>query len=191
MATTDLPILSFDSPKKWEDWLSKNHEKSNGIWVKFFKKNSDVQTIIYHEALDVALCYGWIDSQAKSFDEKSYIQKFTPRRSKSLWSDVNRKNIARLTKEMRMKPAGLKQVEDAKKDGRWDNAYGSPSTMKMPEDFLKELAKDSKAEEFFKKLNKTNTYAIAWYLHTAKKPETRERRMKKFLKMLSNGEKLH
>jgi uncharacterized protein YdeI (YjbR/CyaY-like superfamily) len=191
MATTNIPILAFDSLKKWEQWLSKNHEESAGIWLKFFKKNSGVPTITYDEALDVALCYGWIDSQLQKFDEKAYLQKFTPRRTKSIWSKRNREHIERLTKEKRMKPAGIKQVEEAKKDGRWDMAYDKPSTMQIPKDFLEELSKDEKAEDFFKTLTKANIYAISWRLQTAKKPETREKRMKTILAMLAKGEKLH
>src|SRR6185369_11298873 len=139
-------------------------------WLKFFKKNSGVQSINYDQALDVALCYGWIDSQLKSFDEKAYLQKFTPRRSKSIWSKRNVEYIERLMKAGRMKPAGIKQYEEAKADGRLEAAYDKPSEMKMPEDFLAELAKNKKANAFFQTLNKANTYAIAWRLQTAKKP---------------------
>lgn len=191
MASDDYPILSFDTPDEWIAWLEKNHVTSHGIWMRFYKKNSGIIKVNYAQALEEALCYGWIDSQVKSYDEKSYLQKFTPRRSKSIWSKINTAHIERLMKEGRMKPAGLAQVEAAKKDGRWDAAYHSPTTMEVPKDFLKELAKDKKAEAFFKTLNKTNTYAIAWRLATAKKPETRERRMKVLVEMLAKGEKLH
>jgi len=188
---TDLSILSFDSVKKWEVWLEKNHADSYGIWIKFFKKNSGVKSLSYSEALDVALCYGWIDSQSKGIDEVSYLQKFTPRRSKSIWSKINTGHIERLIKEGRMKPAGFRQVEEAKKDGRWIDAYDSPANITFPEEFLKMLSKNKKAKAFFKTLNKTNTYAIAWRLQTAKKPETKKRRMDKILEMLENGEKFH
>lgn len=191
MPISDYPILSFDSIEKWEEWFAKNHETAQGVWLKFFKKNSGMQTITYDEALDVALCYGWIDSQLKPFDEKAYLQKFTPRRSKSMWSKRNIEHIERLMKEGRMKPAGLKQFEEAKHDGRMDAAYDKPSDMQMSEDFLQALAKDKKAQAFFQTLNKANTYAIAWRLQTAKKPETRSRRMKQLLEMLAKGEKLH
>jgi len=191
MKTNEIPIIAFDTIQKWENWLSKNHEQQTAIWFKFFKKNSGVKTISYAQALDVALCYGWIDSQLKPFDDKAYLQKFSPRRTKSMWSKRNREHIARLIKEKRMQPSGMKQVIDAKKDGRWDNAYGSPSEMKIPADFLKELAKNPKAEIFFKTLNKSNTYAVAWRLHNAKKPETRQRRIKKFIEMFSKDEKLY
>jgi len=191
MITTELPILSFESPEKWEAWLAKNHATSQGLWLKFFKKNSGVQSINYDQALDVALCYGWIDSQLKSFDEKAYLQKFTPRRSKSIWSKRNVEYIERLMKAGRMKPAGIKQYEEAKADGRLEAAYDKPSEMQMPEDFLAELAKNKKAHAFFQTLNKTNTYAIAWRLQTAKKSETRVKRMKQLLEMLAKEEKLH
>ncbi|HSW87588.1 MAG TPA: YdeI/OmpD-associated family protein [Candidatus Saccharimonadales bacterium] len=189
--TTDLPIIAFVSQKDWEMWLETHHEKEQGIWIQFFKKNSGIVSITYMQAVETALCYGWIDSQAKSFDEKSYLQKFTPRRSKSIWSKVNTQRIERLLKEGKMKPAGLKQIEEAKQDGRWEAAYNSPSTIIIPEDFLKELSKNKKAQAFFETLNKTNTYAIAWRLETAKKPETREKRMKMILEMLGKGEKFH
>jgi uncharacterized protein YdeI (YjbR/CyaY-like superfamily) len=187
----DFKIIPFKSQKEWERWLSKNHDKFNGIWLNFFKKDSGIKSINHEEALDEALCYGWIDGQAKPYDEKSWLQKFTPRRKKSIWSKRNRENIERLTKAGKMKPAGLEEVEKAKADGRWQKAYDSQSNMKMPEDFLKLLSKNKKAKKFFDTLNKTNTYAIAWRLQSAKKPETRERRMKKFLEMLSKGEKFH
>lgn len=191
MAINDLPIHSFESSKKWEEWLKKHHEDETGIWIKFFKKTSGVPTISYNEALDVALCYGWIDSLLNKYDDISYIQKFTPRRAKSMWSKHNREHIERLITAKRMHPAGLRAVEAAKADGRWDAAYDKPSTMEIPNDFLKELAKDKKAEKFFNTLTKANTYAIAWRLQTAKKPETRERRMKKILQMLTKGEKIY
>ena len=190
MDTTELPIIAFENSHKWRAWLEKNHEKQ-GIWLRFFKKNSSVATISYDEAVDEALCFGWIDSQVKRYDEKSYLQKFTPRRTKSIWSKINREKIAHLTKEGRMHPAGIKHVKQAKQNGQWDTAYDSPSTMQIPDDFLKELAKNKKAKAFFETLNKTNTYAISWRLQTAKTPETRDRRMKAILETLAKGEKFH
>jgi len=187
----DVPIKAFISAKVFQTWLATNHTKSDGIWLQIFKKDSGAKTITYAEALDVALCYGWIDGQQNSYDESSWLQKFTPRRSKSVWSKRNTEHIARIIKTGKMKSAGLKEVELAKADGRWARAYDSPSNMKIPEDFLQALAKNKKAEAFFKTLNKANTYAIAWRLQTAKKPETRERRMKALLKMMAKEEKLH
>lgn len=191
MSKTDLPIISFKSPRDWASWLDKNHAKSSGIWLRLFKKDSGVASVTYAEALDEALCYGWIDGQLEKCDEKSWLRKFTPRRPKSVWSKRNIEHINRLTAAGKMKPAGRKEVEAAKADGRWERAYDSPSAMQVSEDFLKELSKNKKAKAFFETLNKANTYAIAWRLQTAKKPETREKRMKKFIQMLENGEKLH
>jgi uncharacterized protein YdeI (YjbR/CyaY-like superfamily) len=187
----DLPILSFTTTKELTSWFAKHHAVSVGIWMRLFKNKSGVTTITYAEALDVALCYGWIDGQKKTFDTESWLQKFTPRRPKSIWSKKNREHIARLDKSGKMKAAGLKQVEAAKADGRWEQAYDSPSNMVVPADFLKELAKNKKAETFFKTLNKANTYAIVWRLQTAKKTETRDKRMKAILEMLKRGEKFH
>lgn len=191
MKAAELKIIPFKTAKAFGTWLKKNHDKSPGIWIQFYKKGSGVKTVVYAEALDEALCFGWIDSQAKSLDEKSYLQRFGPRRVKSIWSKVNRQHIARLTREGRMAPAGLVQVAAAKKDGRWESAYDSPKDTKVPDDFLKVLSKHKKAELFFKSLNKTNLYAIAWRLQTAKKTETRERRMKQIIEMLKMGQKFH
>jgi uncharacterized protein YdeI (YjbR/CyaY-like superfamily) len=156
-----------------------------------FKKDSGKTTGTHDAAIDEALCFGWFDGQADKYDENSWLQKFTPRRPKSLWSKRNRERVARLIKKKRMQPAGLKEVEAAKKDGRWNQAYDSPKNMEVPADFLNELKKNKKAYEFFKTLNKANTFAIGWRLQTAKKPETREKRMKAILGMLQKGEKLH
>ena len=183
--------MPFKTAKAFGVWLKKNHATSPGIWMQFYKKASGVKTVVYAEALDEALCFGWIDSQAKSFDEHSYLQRFGPRKPKSIWSKRNRLHIARLTKEGRMAPAGLAQVAAAKKDGRWESAYDSPKDMVVPDDFLKALSKHKKAEQFFNTLNKTNRYSIVWRLQTAKKPETRERRMKQIIETLKKGEKFH
>jgi uncharacterized protein YdeI (YjbR/CyaY-like superfamily) len=161
------------------------------FWLRFFKKGAGISTVNYAEALDEALCHGWIDGQVKKYDEKSWLQKFTPRRRRSLWSKRNVANATRLIECGRMMGAGLKEIEAAKKDGRWESAYDSPSGMKVPPDFLKELSKDRKANAFFKTLDRANTYAIAWRLQTARTPETRERRKKSILEMLSKGEKFH
>lgn len=159
--------------------------------MKFFKKNSGVKSITYSEALDEALCWGWIDSQAKTFDEKAYLQRFTPRKRRSIWSKRNRDHVARLVKAGRMQPPGQAQVDAAKTDGRWEAAYDSPKNTKVPPDFLKRLAQNKKAQKFFETLNRTNTYAIAWRLQTAKKPETREKRLRELLQMMIAGKKLH
>lgn len=187
----ELEILSLKSQKEWKQWLSKNHSKSKGIWFKFFKKDSGIKYVNYAEALDEALCFGWIDGQSKKFDDKSWIQKFTPRRKASIWSKRNKDNIKRLLKAGKMKPAGLKEVDKAKSDGRWKNAYDSPKNKKIPEDFLKELSKNKKAKAFFETLNKTNIYSITWRLQTAKTPELRTKRMTAILEMLKKGKKFH
>lgn len=187
----DLPVLTFASAQKLEDWFAENHATTNGIWLQFAKKASGIATVTQDEAIQAALCYGWIDGQGKPFDEKYWLVKYTPRRPGSVWSKRNQEFVKALGKAGKMQSAGLQEVERAKADGRWARAYDSPANMKVPEDFLKELAKDKAAETFYLTLNKANTYAIAWRLHTAKKAETRARRMEKFLDMMKKGEKLH
>jgi len=188
---TELPIIAFQSQKKWRAWLLKNYDSSSGAWLRLYKKDSGVKSINHDMALEEALCFGWIDGQAKSYDEQSYLQKFTPRRKGSIWSKRNTDNIERLIKERKMHPSGLAEVEKAKADGRWAKAYDSPANMKIPDDFLKELSKKPKAFKFFQTLNKTNTFAIAFRLQTAKKPETRLKRMKAIIEMLEQGKKFH
>lgn len=184
-------IELFKDISSWEHWLEQNCEKSEGIWVRFANKNSGLASLSYAEAVDVALCYGWIDSLVNKYDEKSHIQKFTPRRKRSIWSKINREKVERLIKEGKMRPSGLAQVEAAKKDGRWAAAYDAPSTSTIPDEFMVELAKNKKAKEFFVTLNKSNLYAISWRLQTAKKPETQVNRTKAIIAMLARGEKLH
>lgn len=192
MAKVDTtPIIEFKSAKTFETWLKKNHNKSTGVWLKIFKKDSGIKTVSYAEALDVALCYGWIDGQKQAHDEHAWLQKFCPRGAKSIWSNVNTAHVERLINEGRMQPAGLEAVAKAKTDGRWEKAYDSPSKMTIPEDFLKELGKNKKALAFYTGLNKTNLFAIGFRLQTAKKQETREKRMKEIIAMLAKGEKFH
>ena len=188
---SELPVLSFASAGEWANWMAENHAASNGVWLRFFKKDSGQKTFSYTEALDEALCYGWIDGQANKYDTTSYIQKFTPRRAKSIWSKRNTEKAERLIGEGRMKAAGLQQVELAKADGRWQQAYDSPKNMQLPADFLQQLSKNKKAKAFFEGLNKANQYAIAWRLQTAKKPETREKRLQQILQMMREGKKFH
>ncbi|MGV8138493.1 MAG: YdeI family protein [Mangrovibacterium sp.] len=187
----ELPVISFEKAEDWRNWLEENHDNEKGVWLRFYKKGTGRPTVNYGTALDEALCYGWIDGQSKKYDHESYLQKFTPRRSRSIWSKINIAHIDRLEKEGKMQPAGRKAVEAAKADGRWDAAYDSPKTMEVPEDFIAELSKNEKALVFFESLNKTNRYAIAWRLQTAKKPETRERRKQLMLEMMARGEKFH
>ena len=184
-------VRSFPTPKQWESWLAKNHKLPEGIWLRFFKKDSGEQSVTYGEALDGALCYGWIDGQLKPHDTKSWLRKFTPRRPNSSWSKRNIQHVARLTRAGKMKPYGLKEVAEAKADGRWKNAYDPASTMKLPADFLVRVSKDPKAKAFLASLSKANVYAIGWRLQTAKLADTREKRMTAMLAMLSKGEKFH
>jgi uncharacterized protein YdeI (YjbR/CyaY-like superfamily) len=182
-------IKSFPSSKEFRIWLKKNHNKVSGIWLRIWKKAAGNPTVTYSEALDEALCFGWIDGQKKPYDSRSWLQKFTPRRARSKWSKKNTENAERLIKAKKMAPSGLREIEVAKRDGRWKAAYDSFSTAKMPRDFLKELAKNKKAKAFFEMLNKTNLYSISYRLQTAKKVETRERRLKAIIKMLERGQK--
>jgi uncharacterized protein YdeI (YjbR/CyaY-like superfamily) len=185
------PILQLASPEEWEAWLEREHATSDGVWLKFAKKGSGVTTVVYAEALDVALCFGWIDSQVMALDEHFYLQKFTPRRSKSKWSRINVEKIEALTKAGCMRPAGLDQVELAKADGRWDAAYAASANLTEPADLETALKASPKAAEFWAGLNKSNRFAIVYQLEDAKKPETRERRLAKFIGMLERGEKLY
>ncbi len=182
---------SFETSVEFRGWLEKNHAKADGLWLRFYKKNSGIKSLTYAEALDQALCYGWIDSQKKPFDADSWLQKFTPRRSKSKWSKNNLQHFDRLSKDGAMTPMGVKVAAAAKADGRWDSAYSSPKNASVPEDLLKELGKNKKAKAFFDSLNKANVYSITYRLETAKKPETRARRMKLILEMMSQGKSFH
>ncbi|MGH3059256.1 MAG: YdeI/OmpD-associated family protein [Gaiellaceae bacterium] len=185
------PVLAFASAEEWEAWLEREHAASDGIWVKFAKKGSGVASVTYSEAVEVGLCYGWIDSLTRSVDERFYVQKFTPRRARSKWSRVNRDKVDELVRQGRMKPAGLAQVERAKEDGRWEAAYSSPANVTVPDDLQQALDASPKAAEFFATLNKSNRFAIVYQLQDAKKPETRTRRLEKFVAMLERGEKLY
>jgi uncharacterized protein YdeI (YjbR/CyaY-like superfamily) len=187
----ELKVLSFKTAIEFEKWLASNHPLSQGIWVRFFKKDSTEKTITHGEALDQALCYGWIDGQLNKHDAISWVHKFSPRGPKSIWSKRNTGHAERLIKTGKMKPSGLAEVEKAKADGRWAKAYDSPAEMKIPDDFINELSRDKRAKKFFESLNRANKYAIAWRLQTAKKQETREKRIKAILEMLSKEQKFH
>ena len=187
----DYKIIAFKDSDAWRRWLDGNHDKTDGVWLRIYKKASATPTVSYSEALDEALCYGWIDGQKKGYDEESFLQKFTPRRAKSMWSKRNIEHIQRLTEQGRMMPAGIAEVERAKEDGRWAAAYDNPSEMAIPSDFLIELKRHPVAEKFFGTLNKANTYAIAWRLQTAKTEETRKRRQEKIIALLDAEQKLH
>lgn len=186
-----LPVLLFSSPKEWHAWLEENHAQPQGVWLKHAKKSSGKKSVSYHEALEIALCYGWIDSQKQAYDKDYYLQKFTPRGSKSVWSKINVTKAEELIRKGKMQPAGLAAIDLAKKDGRWDAAYDPASSGAVPEDFQAALEENPKAKQFFENLNKTNTYAFCWRIQTAKKPETRKARIEKYIAMLNRGEKLH
>lgn len=187
----DLPVLPFESEQAWEAWLEAHHADSQGVWLKIAKASSGQPTVTYQEALGVALCFGWIDGQKNKFDEQYWLQKFTPRRPKSIWSKINRDKIAILTEQGKMRPAGLREVQRAQQDGRWDAAYESQSSATIPEDLQKALDANPAAQAFFKTLNSVNRYAILHRIMTAKKPETRQQRIEKFIAMLSDGKKLY
>ncbi len=191
MDLTKLEHHTFKTSQDFETWLAEHHQSETSVVLKMYKKNSGVPTITYAEALDVALCYGWIDGQMKSLDVQSFVQRFTPRRPKSMWSKRNREHIQRLQAAGRMTTAGLAEVERAKADGRWDQAYDPPSQLEIPADFLSELDKKQKAKTFFDTLNRTNLYAIAWRIQTAKKLETRQKRIAEIIEKLAKGEKFH
>jgi uncharacterized protein YdeI (YjbR/CyaY-like superfamily) len=187
----DLPVINFASQAEWREWLDINYASSSGIWLKMYKKGSGVATVVYAQALDEALCYGWIDGQLKAGDENFYLQRFTPRRARSTWSKRNISHVARLEKAGKMTPAGWKVIEDAKADGRWDNAYDSQSDMKVPDELMAELSKNQQRLSHFESLNKVNRYAIIWRIQSAKNAGIREKRLKTILEMLDRGGKIH
>jgi uncharacterized protein YdeI (YjbR/CyaY-like superfamily) len=187
----DLPRVPFESEQAWETWLEANHTTSPGLWLQIAKKDSGIPTVTYAEALQVALCFGWIDGQKGALDDKYFLQRFTPRRPKSKWSQINREHIARLTAAGRMRPAGQREVDAAKADGRWDAAYAPASTITVPDDFQAALEARSEAAAFWATLNGTNRYAILYRIGDAKKPETRARRIEQFVTMLAEGKTLY
>ena len=187
----DLPIILFASGAELEAWLEAEHAESEGIWLKIAKKGSGVGSVSYAEAVELGLCFGWIDGQGKRFDDRHYLQRFTPRRPRSKWSRLNRDRAEALVAAGRMRPTGLAAVEAARADGRWDAAYEPPSTAEVPPDLERELARDRSAREAFEALDGANRYAIIYRLNEAKRPETRERRLQKFVEMLRRGERIH
>jgi uncharacterized protein YdeI (YjbR/CyaY-like superfamily) len=187
----ELPTIPFASRDAWGAWLEEHHATANGLWLKIAKKGSGIDTVSLAEALEIALCYGWIDGQRKGLDGDFYLQKFTPRRPRSRWSKINREKAIELIERGEMRPAGLREVERAKADGRWDAAYDSPSTATVPDDLRRELERDPRAMSFFSTLNSANRYAILYQIQEAKRPETRARRIEKYVAMLAEGKKLH
>lgn len=187
---TDLPVRHFRNAAAWEKWLSSNAGNA-GMWLKIAKKDSGIASVTYAEALDVALCHGWIDGLKKSLDARFFLQRFTPRKPKSLWSKINVDKAEALVAAGRMREDGFREIEAAKADGRWDAAYHGASKMGVPPELAAALAKDRKAKTFFDALDKTNRYAFCWRVHTAVKPETKRARVEKFVAMLARGEKIH
>jgi uncharacterized protein YdeI (YjbR/CyaY-like superfamily) len=186
----DLPVLPFADGDAWEAWLIAN-AGSKGLWLKIAKKDSGIATVTYDQALEVALCHGWIDGQKRGFDGEYFLQRFTPRRPKGLWSKINIGKVERLIAEGRMRAGGQREVDAAKADGRWDAAYDGARNMETPPELVAGLAKNKKARTFFETLDKTNRYAVCWRVQTAKKADTRAKRVEMLIAMLARGEKLH
>jgi uncharacterized protein YdeI (YjbR/CyaY-like superfamily) len=184
-----LPIVAFASAADWEGWLDEHHATAPGVWVKFARKASGIPTVTYAEAVEAALCYGWIDGQAASFDDTHHLQRFTPRTARSKWSKINQARVLSLIEAGRMKPAGLAAVEQAKQDGRWERAYDPPSTASVPDDLQAQLDLHPRAAAFFATLDGQSRYAILYRIHDAKRPETRKRRIDTFVAMLDRHEK--
>ena len=187
----NLPVMLFRDQKAWEVFLDKKSKSSPGVWLRIAKKSAALKSVTYQDALDSALCHGWIDGLKKSYDEESWIQRFTPRRPRSIWSKINQTKVASLVEQGRMRAGGVAAIEQAKQNGQWEAAYDSHRTATVPEDFEAALAASPKATKFFATLNSQNRYAILWRIQTAKKSETRMKRIAQFIEMLEKGEKLH
>jgi uncharacterized protein YdeI (YjbR/CyaY-like superfamily) len=187
----ELPVLEFKSAEAWLKWLAQHHASSSGVWIKLAKKSSGERSVSYDEAVEGALRWGWIDGQKRSHDERAWLQKFTPRGARSIWSKLNRDKALALIARGHMEAPGLAEVQRAQADGRWDAAYDSPKTSAVPDDFAAALAKEPRAAEFFAKLNAANRYAMLWRLQTAKRAETRAKHIALFIAMLARREKLH
>jgi uncharacterized protein YdeI (YjbR/CyaY-like superfamily) len=186
-----LAVIELADRGAWEEWLDENHRESPGVWLRIARKASGIETVSYEEALDTALAYGWIDGQRAGHDDTFYLQRFTARGPRSRWSRRNRDKATALIERGLMKPAGLEQVERARADGRWDAAYAGPRTATVPDDLQRELDANPAAERFFATLDSANRYAILYRVEEAKRPETRARRIEKFVAMLAAGEKIH
>lgn len=192
MASDDgLPTIFFASPAAWELWLSDNHAASEGVWVRIAKKDVDIASVRYPEVLESALCFGWIDGRRDALDARHFLQRFTPRRSRSRWLKINREKAEQLIAHDRMRPAGLVEVERAKADGRWAAAYAGQRNSTVPEDLQRELDARPEAKAFFASLSSQNRYAIVYRLGDAKKAERRARRLAKFIAMLEARETIH
>jgi uncharacterized protein YdeI (YjbR/CyaY-like superfamily) len=190
LAKAEQPVLSFATPDELGAWLDKHAEESVGIWLKLAKKASGIPSVVYADAVEIALCHGWIDGQAKRLDDDHYVQRFTRRRARSKWSKINRQKAERLIAEGRMRPGGLREVERAKQDGRWDEAYDSPTTATVPEDFKRALAAEPAAQDFFERLGNTKRYSFLYRIEDAKRPETRAKRIAEYVALLREGKTL-
>jgi len=186
-----LPTKLFEQQRDWLTWLTDNHNTSSGVWLQLAKKDVDVQSISYDEAIEVALCFGWIDGQKRAHSDQYWLQKVTPRSSKSIWSKINKEKALALIESGRMKPAGLKEIERAKLDGRWDAAYDSASKSSVPSDFQSALDGNAQAKKFFETLDRRNRYAVLFRIQKAKNAETREKKISQFVQMLAKHEKIH
>ncbi|GLZ35434.1 hypothetical protein Lesp02_76210 [Lentzea sp. NBRC 105346] len=184
-------VMPFESAAEWEAWLAEHHASARELWIKFARKGSGIPSVTYDEVIEIALCYGWIDGQVRSFDERYFLQRYTPRTARSKWSKINCGRAEELIAAGRMRPAGLEQVERAKADGRWDAAYSGPATIEVHPDLQAALDANPAAASFFATLDSRNRYAILFRTQDAKKPETRARRIAKFVLMLEKGEKLY
>ena len=191
VAAKDSPVLLLKDQKAWELWLSRNHDKSTGVWLRLAKKGSDIQSLTHAEALDSALCYGWIDAHKKPESPHAWLERFTPRSKRSIWSKINRQKATALAERGRMQPAGLSEMQRAQHDGRWEAAYDSPRSAAVPEDFQAALDKSAKAKAFFAILESRNRYAVLFRIQTVKKAETRARKISQFVAMLERHEKIH
>jgi uncharacterized protein YdeI (YjbR/CyaY-like superfamily) len=190
VAKAEQPVLFFATPVELEAWIDEHGEESDGIWLKFAKKDSGIESVVYAEAVEIALSHGWIDGQAKRLDDQHYLQRFTPRRPRSKWSKINRETAERLIAEGRMRAAGLREIARAKEDGRWDDAYDSPSTATVPDDFHAALDAEPAAAEFFATLGSTKRYSFLYRITDAKRPETRAKRIADYVALLARGETL-
>lgn len=190
MAKAEQPVLFFATPVELEAWIDEHGEESDGIWLKFARKDSGIESVVYAEAVEIALSHGWIDGQAKRLDDDHYLQRFTPRRPRSKWSRINREKAERLIAEGRMRAGGLREIEGAKKDGRWEDAYDSPSTATVPDDFQAALDAEPAAAEFFASLGSTKRYSFLYRITDAKRPETRAKRIAEYVELLARGETL-
>jgi uncharacterized protein YdeI (YjbR/CyaY-like superfamily) len=186
-----FPVRLFKSKQDWAAWLEKNHHKSAGLWLRLAKKDSGLRSVSYKEALEVALCYGWIDGQKRPESEHSWLQRFVSRSSRSIWSKINRERARALIANGEMNAAGLEAIQNAKRNGRWEAAYDSPSGAAVPADFQAALDSSQRAAAFFKTLDRANRYAVLWRIQTVKKAETRARKIQQFIDMLERGEKIH